>query len=400
MGILLLLLFLLDLIALAFPLLALYFFREWMEYRDTTADEYALRCLIAGTGLALYTLFGKFMLPFLVSKKRKNEKEPQLFKASEYEILPRMDGSKIYIEYYGKKDAQPIIFVHGWNANRMEWFYQKRFFAEQYRVILIDLPGLGHSTRPYNKDFSLTKMANDLNAVIKHTGVVNPILWGHSIGGMIILELVTKLSKSLAQPIKGLILEHTTYTNPVKTSILSKLLTAIQKPVLEPICFFMIGLSPLVWLMRWLSFLNGNVQLTTRFLTFTGTQTYRQLNFLSLLACMAPPAVFARGMLGMFKYDVTNLLASIRIPALVIGANKDRLTKPEASEYIHQQIKGSKLVITAPGGHQGLVERHEEVNTAAAEFISSLSGKNPPKLTPEPAVQGSDTTGVEQRAVR
>jgi pimeloyl-ACP methyl ester carboxylesterase len=87
---------------------------------------------------------------------------------------------------------------------------------------------------------------------------------------------------------------------------------------------------------------------------------------------LAPPAVTARGVLGMFRYDVTKELPSIEVPSLILAANKDRLIKPVASEYMHELMPNAQLVRVAPGGHQGLVERHREVNEAAEQFVRLL----------------------------
>jgi pimeloyl-ACP methyl ester carboxylesterase len=237
----------------------------------------------------------------------------------------------------------------------------------------MDLPGLGRSTRPKNKDFSLTKMADDLHAVIQHSGAASPILWGHSIGGMTILTLLKKISRQPNSPsIKAAILEHTTYTNPVRTILFSKVMTALQKPLLEPLCWLMIALSPLIWILRWMSYLNGNSLIMTRLLVFTGTQTPKQLDFTTLLSTLAPPAVTARGVLGMFRYDVTADLPKMNLPVFIVAADKDRLTKPEASVYMREHLPNAQLITVAPAGHQGLMERHQEVNGAVEQFIKSL----------------------------
>jgi pimeloyl-ACP methyl ester carboxylesterase len=149
-------------------------------------------------------------------------------------------------------------------------------------------------------------------------------------------------------------------------------MTAIQKPVLTPLCYLIIFLSPIIWIGRWMSYLNGNSHIITRWLTFAGTQTARQLDFTTLLSTLTPPAVMARGCLGMFRYDVTNELSGITVPTLIIGANKDRLTRPDASEYMSRHIPGAQLVMLQPANHEGLLERHEEVNEAAERFVRTL----------------------------
>ncbi|WP_207425818.1 alpha/beta fold hydrolase [Pedobacter sp. SYSU D00535] len=360
-----------DLLSLVFLGVDIFLWREWYLNRDTLDDEYARKCLIGAVALLIYIfLGGKSIIKALFSKKRQNEDDPRPEKSREQEELRRADGSLINIEHYGIKGRQAIVFVHGWNSNSMQWYYQKKYFEKDYHLILIDLPGLGKSRRPDNKDFSLENFASVLNDVLEKTKPVNPVLWGHSIGGMTILTFC-KVFRQKLNGIKGLVLQHTTYTNPTKTAILSGLLAAIQNPVLKPICWLMIVFSPLVWLSRWMSYANGNMLLMTRFLTFAGTQSPSQLDFASLLSAMAPPAVTARGVLGMFNYDATPVLSEINIPVMIFAASSDRLTKAEASEQMNGRIPGSELIILKPAGHMGLMERHEEVNNGVAEFIRS-----------------------------
>ncbi|HUP12890.1 MAG TPA: alpha/beta hydrolase [Niastella sp.] len=371
--ILLLVVFLIaDLFSIGYPFVAYYLWREWDKYNGTANDAYADRCLYGSIALLLFMMLGRFLIKALLSKRRMEEDAPRLFDAAKKDALKRPDGTKINIEYYGKEDGQPIIFVHGLNANIKNWYYQKKHFEKDYRLIMMDLPGLGKSTRPANKNFSLIKIALDLEAVITHTGAQNPILWGHSMGGMTILTLLAKHKDSNRTTIKGAILEHTTYTNPVHTMIAGKLLAAIQKPVLVPLCYLLIGLSPLIWIFRWMSYLNGGSHIMTRWLTFAGTQTAKHLDFTTLLSTLAPPAVTGRSVLAMFNYDVTRDLPSIQVPTLLLAADRDRLTKPVASQFIQEHMPNAELVTVAPGNHQGLIERHQEVNEAAERFIKHL----------------------------
>ena len=122
-----------------------------------------------------------------------------------------------------------------------------------------------------------------------------------------------------------------------------------------------------------MSYFNGNSHIMSRIFTFAGTQTAKQLDFATLLSTMAPPAVMARGVLGMFKYDVTNELKNIQVPTLIIAADKDKLTKPQESQFMKAHIQGAQFVQISPGNHQSLMERHADVNKAAATFIKSIS---------------------------
>jgi hypothetical protein len=79
--------------------------------------------------------------------------------------LSRPDGSELRVECYGKEDAPPIILTHGWGANSTEWDYLKKDLGGDFRLIVWDLPGLGRSTRPTKRNYSMEKLSRDLEAV-------------------------------------------------------------------------------------------------------------------------------------------------------------------------------------------------------------------------------------------
>ena len=75
----------------------------------------------------------------------------------------------------------------------------------------------------------------------------------------------------------------------------------------------------------------------------------------------------------MKTYDVTDALPQLNIPTLIFAAKYDRLTKPVASDYMHQHLPNAAIVLLSPAGHQGLIERHHETNEAAENFIGQLT---------------------------
>ena len=78
-------------------------------------------------------------------------------------------------------------------------------------------------------------------------------------------------------------------------------------------------LSPLLWLSNWMSFLNGSALLSTKSSGFAGTETLEELNFVARFQLQASPAVMARGMFGMLRYDATASLKDINVPALILA---------------------------------------------------------------------------------
>lgn len=196
------------------------------------------------------------------------------------------------------------------------------------------LPGLGDSSRPGNGDFALETLARDLRAVL---GVANGkpvILVGHSIGGMINLTFCRLFPTLLGHEVSAIVQVDTTYTDPVKTTNDSSVSQALQKPIAEPILYGMIGLSPLVHMMNWLSYENGTTYMMNPKSAFAGAETRGQIDLVSRLQTEASPAVVARGTLAMFHWDATHVLPRINVPVLLLVGQQDTTTLPSASQYI------------------------------------------------------------------
>jgi pimeloyl-ACP methyl ester carboxylesterase len=107
-----------------------------------------------------------------------------------------------------------------------------------------------------------------------------------------------------------------------------------------------------------MSYLNGSALLSTKSSGFAGTETWEELDFVARFQLQASPAVMARGMLGMLRYDATAVLREINVPALVLAGDRYSVCKPEASERMHRDITDAQLTHLAPAKHMGLIEHH------------------------------------------
>ena len=93
------------------------------------------------------------------------------------------DGVKIFYKDWGPKDAQPIVFHHGWPLSSDDWDNQMLFFVGNgHRVVGIDRRGHGRSTQvPDGHD--MDHYAADAAAVVEHLDLRNAVHIGHSTGG-------------------------------------------------------------------------------------------------------------------------------------------------------------------------------------------------------------------------
>lgn len=109
----------------------------------------------------------------------------------------------------------------------------------------------------------MENLSRDLEAVLGLAGDRPAILLGRSIGGMITLTFCRLFPKALGARVKGIALVQTTYTNPIRTTNMAGLLTALERPVIVPLLHLTIWLSPLLWLSNLISYLIGSALLST-----------------------------------------------------------------------------------------------------------------------------------------
>jgi pimeloyl-ACP methyl ester carboxylesterase len=363
-----LLVLLIGLVSLLLLGFGLYFVIAWL-----LGGLVGLVPIISGAIMLALSALGRPLVLLLLRRPAPDEPKESR-EGVEVRRIQRPDGTELQVELYGNPNGQPLIFTHGWGVNSTEWYYAKKALAQQFRLVVWDLPGLGKSAKPADNNYSLEKLAGDLEVVVSAVVTDKPaILVGHSIGGMMTLTFCRLFPQHLGRTVSGLVLMHTTYTNPVRTASLRGFLQAIQKPVLEPLMHLTIWLSPLVWLMNWMSYFNGTSHIVSAITGFAGTESRGQLDLGSRYIPEASPAVLARGMLGMFRFEETQTLPTINVPVLIIAGDLDRLTNPDASEYMQRAIRKSQLLVLGPSGHMSNFERHGQFTDALMRFGSGLA---------------------------
>ncbi len=93
------------------------------------------------------------------------------------------DGAQIYFKDWGPRDAQPLVFHHGWPLTADEWDNQLLFFlSEGYRVIAHDRRGHGRSAQT-DLGNEMDTYAADVAALVASLDLKGAVHIGHSTGG-------------------------------------------------------------------------------------------------------------------------------------------------------------------------------------------------------------------------
>lgn len=93
------------------------------------------------------------------------------------------DGTRLFYKDWGPKDAQPVMFHHGWPLSSDDWDSQMLFFlAEGYRVIAHDRRGHGLSDQTDSGN-EMDTYAADVAQLVASLDLRDVIHIGHSTGG-------------------------------------------------------------------------------------------------------------------------------------------------------------------------------------------------------------------------
>ena len=98
-------------------------------------------------------------------------------------IITTADGTDIFYKDWGPKDAQPIVFHHGWPLSADDWDNQMLFFlGHGYRVIAHDRRGHGRSSQTPTGN-EMDSYAADVKALASALDLKDAVHIGHSTGG-------------------------------------------------------------------------------------------------------------------------------------------------------------------------------------------------------------------------
>ena len=135
------------------------------------------------------------------------------------------DGATIFYKDWGPKNAQPIVFHHGWPLSSDDWDAQMLFFlANGYRVVAHDRRGHGRSSQVAT-GHDMDHYASDASAVVEHLDLRNAIHIGHSTGGGEVARYVAKYGEPQGRVAKAVLIAAVpplmvkTEKNPGGTSI-------------------------------------------------------------------------------------------------------------------------------------------------------------------------------------
>lgn len=104
-------------------------------------------------------------------------------------------GARLHYVQRGetRADQLPIVMLHGLAGHLHHFnFALVDELAKDTRVLAIDRPGSGYSTRDYGKVTKLTEQADAVIALLDQLGITRAVFVGHSLGGALSLTIAIR----------------------------------------------------------------------------------------------------------------------------------------------------------------------------------------------------------------
>ena len=253
------------------------------------------------------------------------------------------------MEYHDIGKGVPLLLIHGFPHDRSLWRVQAEGLQDVARVITPDLRGFGASPDPPGV-MSMDAYAADLKALLDALEIPNAVICGLSMGGYIALAFLANYPDA----VKGLILCNTRAGADTDKAREGREATAIRATEEG-----MAGIA---------------AEMLPKMLT-TATIAERPDLSTSIEAMMAAqrPVGVAAALRGMAaRPDRTPMLATIKVPTLIITGKVDTLIPPAESEAMAAAIPGSQLVVIPDVAHLSNVEDPEVFNGAVRRFLESM----------------------------
>ena len=107
-------------------------------------------------------------------------------------------------------DKPPVVLLHGLTMNGACWTPLAQALEKDYDVVMPDARGHGNSSASDHEGYSYNRLAADVLGFVEVLGLANPVLLGHSMGGMTAAMVAAQNPRQL----RGLVLVDPTFLTP------------------------------------------------------------------------------------------------------------------------------------------------------------------------------------------
>src|SRR6202166_3000609 len=313
--------------------------------RIAQAHPYAVAAAATVGALAISALVNRHL-----AKNAENDNPP----AGQF-----LEVNGVRLHYVERGSGAPLVLLHG-NGSMIQDFETSGLIdlaAKNYRVIVFDRPGFGHSDRPRNVVWTPAAQAELINSALHRLGVLHAIVLGHSWGASVAVALALKYPKL----VQGLVLASGYYYPTLRLDVV-----ALSAPAV-PLVGDVLGhtLTPIVGRVMWplvMAKIFGPRSVPKKFDGFPKEMAVRPSQ---IRASAAESALMISD-----AFNFQDQYKNLEMPVSIIAGEDDRLIDiDEQSSRLHADVVQSTFHRVPGTGHMV----HQTATGTIMSAISSVA---------------------------
>ena len=295
--------------------------------RIVRAHPYAVAAVATAGALAMLALVNRRL-----ARNAENDNPP----AGQF-----LEIGGVRLHYVERGAGAPLVLLHG-NGSMIQDFESSGLIdlaARNYRVIVFDRPGFGHSDRPRNVVWTPAAQAELINSALQRLGVAHAIVLGHSWGASVAVALALKYPRL----VQGLVLASGYYYPTFRPDVVA--VSAPAVPLVGDVLRYTI--APIVSRVMWpllMTKIFGPRSVPEKFEGFPKEMALRpsQIRASAAESALMIPDAFQ------FRDQYPNL----KMPVVIVAGEEDRLVDIDTqSERLHRDVPQSRFHRVPATGH-------------------------------------------------
>lgn len=267
-----------------------------------------------------------------------------------------IDGRSVnYVDLGKQGEHRPIVFIHGLSGQWQNWIENIPRFAEERRVVTMDLPGFGLSAEPRER-ISIELYGRVVAELCERLELAPAVLVGNSMGGFVAAEvairrpeiverlmLLSSAGVSQMDAAKRPVLAAGKAAGLLATSNVAQMRMTARRPNLRHWVMSLVCRHP--------------------------SRIKPDAIFEGLMKGAGKPG-FEDALRACLDYDFRERLPDIGCPTLVVWGDKDMIIPVRDADTFVDLIPGARKVIFEDTGHVPMLERPRSFNDCLEQFLA------------------------------
>lgn len=254
------------------------------------------------------------------------------------------------VKVFGK-GTQPVVFAHGYGCDQNMWRYVYPAFEENYKIVLFDHTGAGHSDETqysFEKYDSLEGYSDDLLELCEVLDLQDVILVAHSVSSMIAVLAAVKEPQRFAKLVligpSPRYINEEDYVGGFNREDIDELIEALDSNYLG-------------WAAQMAPAIMGNAERP------------ELGNELTNSFCRTNPEIARHFARVTFLSDNRRDLPKLTTPTLVMQCSEDIIAPKVVGEYVHKNIPHSDFKVLKATGHCPNLSAPDETIRVIKNFL-------------------------------